>query len=83
MPALVQPVQAMGTVSQTVAAATVAVKSELPPPAGELSEDTLNAIVERVVQRISQDVVREIAWEVVPEMSEIIIRQCLAEKGKI
>jgi len=49
----------------------------------ELSEEALNAIVERVVRRMSQDVVREVAWEVVPELSEMIIRQCLEEKGKI
>jgi len=79
--------QVTGTIFETVAGATVAAKAEFLPhtavSAAELSEETLNAIVERVVRRMSQDVVREVAWEVVPEMSEAIIRQCLEEKGKV
>ena len=51
-------------------------------PGAELSEETLDIIVDRVLRRLSQDVIREIAWEVVPEMSELIIRQCLEEKNK-
>ncbi|HYK88010.1 MAG TPA: response regulator [Acidobacteriota bacterium] len=51
--------------------------------APELSEETINLIVDRVLRRMSQDVIREVAWEVVPEMSELIIKQCLEEKGKI
>lgn len=58
-------------------------KPAIGPPGIELSEDVLNAIVERVIKRISPDVVREVAWEVVPELSEMIIRQCLQEKSKI
>ncbi len=59
-------------------------KAEPPRPAGapEISEETINLIVERVLRRMSQEVIREVAWEVVPEMSELIIRQCLEEKGK-
>jgi CheY-like chemotaxis protein len=45
----------------------------------ELSERTMNAIVERVVRHLSQDIVREIAWDVVPELAEIAIRQWLKE----
>jgi hypothetical protein len=52
-------------------------------PGIEISEETLNIIVERVVKRMSDDVVREVAWEVIPELSEIVIRQCLDGKGKI
>ncbi len=44
-----------------------------------LTEETIDQIVEKVIQRMSQDVVREIAWEVVPELSEILIRQYLDE----
>ncbi len=51
-----------------------------PTPAG-LTEEVMDAIVERVVRRMSQEVVREIAWEVVPELSEILIRQCLSDRG--
>ncbi len=50
--------------------------------AAELSDETINSIVERVLRHMSQEVIREVAWEVVPEMSELIIRQCLEEKGK-
>jgi hypothetical protein len=52
-----------------------------PPP--EMTEEMLDAIVERIIRRMSNDVIREIAWEVVPELSEIIIRQYLEEKGKV
>lgn len=86
-PATALAAQATETISETTPGATVAAaKTESLPQtavgAAELSEETLNAIVERVVRRMSQDIVREIAWEVVPEMSEVIIRQCLEEKGK-
>jgi len=47
-----------------------------------MSEEVLDAIVERVVKRISADVVREVAWEVVPELSESIIRRTLEERNK-
>ncbi len=76
--ALVLPPGAVGD-SETVA---VGEPLQLAPGV-ELTEDALNAIVDRVLRRISDDVIREVAWEVVPEMSEIIIRQCLEEKGKI
>ncbi len=44
-----------------------------------ITDELVNAIVEKVIKRISPDIVREIAWEVVPEMSEILIRQYLEE----
>ena len=47
-----------------------------------IPEDVLDAIVDRVVRRMSADVVREVAWEVVPELSEIIIRRTLEEQKK-
>jgi len=50
--------------------------------AGMISEEALNAIVDRVVKRMSADVVREVAWEVVPELSEVIIRRTLDERSK-
>jgi CheY-like chemotaxis protein len=49
----------------------------------DLSEDALNLIVERVMQRISADVIREVAWEVVPELSENIIRRTIEEQNKL
>ncbi len=47
---------------------------------GDIPEDVLNAIVDKVVRRMSTEVVREIAWEVVPELSEQIIRRSLEEQ---
>jgi CheY-like chemotaxis protein len=44
------------------------------------SESVMNAIVERVVQRVSSEAIREIAWEVVPELSEMIIRRTIEEQ---
>jgi len=51
-------------------------------PGEELSEDAINHIVDRVVQRMSADVVREVAWEVVPELAENIIRGTIEERNK-
>jgi CheY-like chemotaxis protein len=47
----------------------------------EFPEEIVNLIVDRVIRRMSADVIREVAWEVIPELSEIIIRQILNEKG--
>jgi CheY-like chemotaxis protein len=49
---------------------------------GEIPEDLLNAIIDKVVRRMSSEVVREVAWEVVPELSEAIIRRSLEERNK-
>jgi CheY-like chemotaxis protein len=45
----------------------------------ELSEKTMNAIVEKVLRHLSREIVREVAWDVVPELAEIAIRQWLKE----
>ena len=45
----------------------------------QLSDEALDAIGRRLVQRLSKDVIREIAWEVVPELAETLIRQWLKE----
>jgi CheY-like chemotaxis protein len=47
-----------------------------------LSEDAINAIVDRVVRKMSSEVIREVAWEVVPELSESIIRSTIREQNK-
>jgi CheY-like chemotaxis protein len=54
----------------------------IPSTGHMLSEDLLDAIVERVMQRMSADVIREVAWEVVPELSEGIIRRTIEEQNK-
>ncbi len=51
-------------------------------PAGQLSEDSLNQIVDKVVRRMSAEVVREVAWEVVPELSEVLIRRVIEERNR-
>ena len=40
----------------------------------------IDEIARRVVERLSERAIQEIAWEVVPEMTELLIRQQLAEK---
>jgi CheY-like chemotaxis protein len=47
----------------------------------ELPDELVNLVVDRVIRRMSPEVIREVAWEIVPELSEIIIRQILNEKG--
>jgi CheY-like chemotaxis protein len=70
--------------------ASIVVEAEKPIPAAtapitaeNLPEEVLDAIVERVVKRMSEDVVSEIAWEVVPELSEILIRRSIEENRKV
>lgn len=53
-----------------------------PSPEELISEDSLKAIVEQVVRRMSADVIREVAWEVVPELSESIIRSAMIESKR-
>jgi hypothetical protein len=43
----------------------------------ELSPEAINAIAQRVIEKMSDQVVREIAWEVVPELSELMIKKKL------
>jgi CheY-like chemotaxis protein len=47
----------------------------------ELPDELVNLVVDRVIRRMSPEVIREVAWEIIPELSEIIIRQILNEKG--
>jgi CheY-like chemotaxis protein len=49
---------------------------------GNIPGDVLNAIVDKVVRRMSNEVVREVAWEVVPELSEAIIRRSIEERNR-
>jgi len=44
-----------------------------------LSDDDVDRISRRVVERLSDKIVRDIAWEVVPEIAEILVRQRLRE----
>lgn len=51
-----------------------------PVSASAISEATLNAIVDKVVRKMSPDIIRDVAWEVVPELSEAIIRSTIKEQ---
>jgi CheY-like chemotaxis protein len=52
------------------------------PKGGQISEDFLESVADRVVRRMSSDIIREVAWEVVPELSEDIIRRTIKEQNK-
>lgn len=45
-----------------------------------VSEEVIDAIVRRVVEKMSTQVVEDIAWEVVPEVAESMIRKNLPDK---
>src|SRR5262245_11492218 len=50
-----------------------------PPPAVDdsktVSDDQIERIVERVIQRLSPEVIESIAWNVVPDIAEKILRE--------
>ncbi|MGI9035424.1 MAG: response regulator [Pyrinomonadaceae bacterium] len=46
----------------------------------KVSPETIEAIAQRVVERLSDKIVREIAWEVVPQMADLIIKKMAEEK---
>ena len=65
--------------------ATQSIKSSGAKPAdlrADISEDQLNLIVNKVIQRMSAEIIREVAWEVVPELSESIIRRTIEEQKR-
>ena len=53
---------------------------EKPAPKEQISEQSLDLIVEKVVRKMSPELIREVAWEVVPELSEAIIRSTIKER---
>lgn len=57
------------------------VREESAPPAN-LSPEMIDAIVAKVMEKISDKVIREIAWEVVPQMSDLIVKRMAEEKQK-
>lgn len=48
--------------------------------APQLSAETIDIIVEKIVERLSDKAVKEVAWEVVPQMADLIIKKMAAEK---
>ncbi len=47
--------------------------------AAEMSDEQLDRLAARVVEKLSDRIVREIAWEVIPDMAEIVIKQRIKE----
>jgi CheY-like chemotaxis protein len=45
-----------------------------------ISEELIEVIVNRVMERLSDNVVREIAWEIVPSHTDLIIKKMVQEK---
>ena len=72
-----------GTSGQEASPRETAAERAPAPPASEaapeLTDAQIEAIVARVVQRLSDRVVREIAWDVIPEMAEIVIKRRIKE----
>ncbi len=54
---------------------------QVPAPAavGTLTDEQIEMVAQRVVEKLSEKVVREIAWEVVPDMAEIVIKRRIKE----
>jgi CheY-like chemotaxis protein len=46
---------------------------------GDMSDEQLDRLAARVVEKLSDRIVREIAWEVIPDMAEIVIKQRIKE----
>jgi hypothetical protein len=51
-----------------------------PVSAGQLSQESIDAIARRVVEMMSEKVVQDIAWEVVPDLAELLIKKRLEEQ---
>ena len=47
-----------------------------------ISPDLIEAIANRVVEKLSEKAVKEVAWEVVPQMTELIVKKMAEEKLK-
>ncbi len=56
------------------------VVSEVAKEKLEVSEELIEVIVNRVMERLSDNVVREIAWEIVPSHTDIIVKKMVQEK---
>lgn len=47
--------------------------------ASEMTDEQLDRLASKVVEKLSDRIVREIAWEVIPDMAEIVIKQRIKE----
>ena len=48
----------------------------------QLSPELIDAIAQRVVEKLSEKAVKDVAWEVVPQMADLIIKKMAEEKLK-
>ena len=49
---------------------------------GELSAEEIDAIADRVIQRLSVEVIEGIAWEVVPEIVDRVVNDELKKRNE-
>ncbi|MDQ3797834.1 MAG: response regulator [Acidobacteriota bacterium] len=80
-----QTVQASETENaQSNEAATAAAGAARQPqqPQPQLSPEMIDAIAQRVIEKLSENAVKEIAWEVVPQQADLIIKKMVEEKLK-
>jgi CheY-like chemotaxis protein len=47
--------------------------------AGDMTDEQMDRLAARIVEKLSERVIREIAWEVIPDMAEIVIKQRIKE----
>lgn len=76
-------------ISETVESEEVAETEEVIPAVQTQTADSLSispelieAIANRVVEKLSEKAVKEVAWEVVPQMTELIVKKLAEEKLK-
>jgi CheY-like chemotaxis protein len=48
----------------------------------QISDELIDLIVQKVIEKLSDKAIKDVAWEVVPQMSELIIKQIAEEKLK-
>jgi CheY-like chemotaxis protein len=49
--------------------------AEPPMSASAMTEDDINRVVDRVIQKLSKEVIENIAWDVVPDIAEKVVRE--------
>jgi CheY-like chemotaxis protein len=67
---------------ETQAKAAAAFSSGSSSSGSQLSPELIDAIAQRVIEKLSDRTVKEIAWEVVPQQADLIIKKMVEEKLK-
>lgn len=52
------------------------------PKYGELSNEEIETIADRVIQKLSSEIIEGVAWDVVPEVAEKILREGLSKQDE-